>query len=347
MTTRDPIRVHLIGGLPTPLVCRGLERIRERLPLRSFEAFVDGSTPSWTHGGLLLPPHVETSQIVEDWESSDFLAHRFGSGSQLGNTITLVDAEQLAAQLACSHSIGSIGWGRDARDARSVADIAVGQIESALRLVVVGRPSAHRASHALLRAMNPSAAVLPLDDATDAELGAFLAGACPSSARVVPPWLDLLRAEGELPSEPDRFLYRRSLPFDPRRFAAWLANPPGSLLRGKGKLWLADRSEQALGYSCAGAVHRVFQAGRWWAGAGGTLWPSCENERTRLLVRWHPHFGDRRQEIAFVGAGLDADEISAGLDACLLTEEEALAALRRASPEPRARASAAQGVELH
>jgi hypothetical protein len=37
---------------------------------------------------------------------------------------------------------------------------------------------------------------------------------------------------------------------------------------------------------------------------------------------WHADFGDRNQEIAIVGLGLDEDALRAALDRCLLTEDE-------------------------
>ena len=40
--------------------------------------------------------------------------------------------------------------------------------------------------------------------------------------------------------------------------------------------------------------------------------------------QWVEPFGDMRQELVFIGQGLDAGEITRALDDCLLSEEEVL-----------------------
>ncbi len=328
-TPRGSVRpVHLLGGLPTEGVRRGVDRIRDVLPIRSLSRFIESTTGASEPVGVLLPPHVETSQLVEDWEVRDYLAHRFGEGARIGNVLTLVDAEVVGDQLDSADPISAHGWGRGAHDTRTVADIAVGLIESATHLVLIGDRRSRGERLRVLDVLNPKAARLVLEDAPGAGLRQFVTGPRrageAASARIVPPWLALLQGEYAAQSAPGRFLYTRSRPFDPERFGAWLARPPRGLVRGKGKVWLADRCEQAIGYSCAGSVHRVFEAGRWWASCGGSVWPTCDAERRRLLDRWHPRFGDRRQEIAFLALDLDPEEVCSALDSCLLSEDEAL-----------------------
>ena len=41
-----------------------------------------------------------------------------------------------------------------------------------------------------------------------------------------------------------------------------------------------------------------------------------------MKSNWQEPFGDRRQEIVFIGAGMNREDLTARLDACLLTERE-------------------------
>lgn len=305
-----------------------MDRVRDVLPLDAFADFVGGPDEPAPHTLVLLPPHVETSLLVEDWESFGYLQERFGPRAHIGNVATVVDAASLIDQLGSPEPISDHGWGKTARDGRSVADIVVGQLESSTHLLVAGSAPDFEAILPLLGVLNPAAAICSLRQASAVELREFLtrrrdASAPTRSARVVPPWLELLQAGAVVSPEDGRFLYRRSRPFDPERFGAWMADPPSDIVRGKGNVWLARRNDQCFGYSCAGSVHRVFAAGRWWASQSASTWPTCESARRRLFERWHPRFGDRRQEIAFCGFELDADLLCAELDACLLSEEEA------------------------
>ena len=318
--------VHILGGLPTEPVNSGFDRIREVLRVYSLAEFIGGPLDEWTETGVLLPPSIETSEIVENWEACDFLAARFGRGAQIGNVTTVVDAASLVYLMNTSDPISSRGWGKSHRDSRSVADIAVGQIESATQLLLVGGPSSCESIGRILKALNPHAVSLELAQLSDPQLRAFLMrprGAS-QSARIVPPWAGLLQSESEAPCAADQFIYHRSRPFDPQRFADWIEDCPREVVRGKGKAWLSDPADRSFGYSCAGSVHRLFAVGRWWVDHTAATWPTCDTARRRLLQRWHPQFGDRRQEIAFVGIDLDVEKLCSGLDDCLLSEKEAL-----------------------
>ena len=338
---RDPIGrssehglapVHLLAGLPTEGVARAFDRVREVLSVRSFQEFVSSPLGEWSGTGVLLPPYLESSQLVEDWEAGGYLATRFGDGVHIGSVVAVVDCERLAEQLRCADPISAYGWGKSAYDSRTVADIVVGQVESATHLLGVGDLISWKAIGDILTVLNPRAARLSLDSVSDDRLLAQIStpreggGDRPSavSARIVPPWLALLQSDVESTDPSEGFRYRRARPFDPERFGEWLSDPPTSLVRGKGNVWLANRWHESFGYSCAGSVHRVFPAGRWWADYGGATWPTCDTARRRLLACWHPRFGDRRQDVVFTGVDLDIEEICSQLDSCLLCEAEAL-----------------------
>ena len=51
-------------------------------------------------------------------------------------------------------------------------------------------------------------------------------------------------------------------------------------------------------------------------------WPDDPAEHAEIQRHWHPVFGDRRQELVFIGVDLPADELRDRLRHCLLTPAE-------------------------
>jgi hypothetical protein len=51
-------------------------------------------------------------------------------------------------------------------------------------------------------------------------------------------------------------------------------------------------------------------------------WPSDEATRTSILADFAEPWGDRRQEIVFIGEKLDVEGLTAEFDRCLLTDRE-------------------------
>ena len=63
----------------------------------------------------------------------------------------------------------------------------------------------------------------------------------------------------------------------------------------------------------------------WWAGVPQEHWGQPEGMRPDEQPDWHPHFGDRLQQLVFIGQNLDEAEMRRRLDACLLDDELAQA----------------------
>ncbi len=341
--------VHLLAGLPTDAVRRGFARAREVIQVVPLEALGEVVVGDAKRIGVLLPPFVEPTAILESWMECDFLSHCFARPAHIAGVSAFVDVAHALDHLSSATPLSAHGWGRSGRDGRSVADILVGQIESATHLVLVGASPAPDSLARCLTVLNPGVSSIPLSGGSPRDLRRLAAalgaddrgarsagrgtapGRCPDRPRsdsrearsepVVPPWLRVLRGEVEPAPGSGLHIYRRARPFDPTRLGRWLAHPPKELVRGKGLVWLSGEPDQSFGYSCAGSVHRLFPAGRWWASCTDGPWPSCAAQRRKLLERWHPRFGDRRQEIVFAGVGLDAGRLCAELDACLLGEE--------------------------
>ncbi|KAK2075863.1 hypothetical protein QBZ16_001605 [Prototheca wickerhamii] len=141
------------------------------------------------------------------------------------------------------------------------------------------------------------------------------------------------------------FVYSRRRPFHPQRLKdlvlKWMpvshnktlegaeraedgASPIKAVLRSKGFMWVANSHTTAFYWSHAGQYFEIRDEGEWWAAVPDDMWPEVAAQRAIILADFDASagFGDRRQEIVFIGAGMDEKAISAQLDSALLTDEE-------------------------
>jgi G3E family GTPase len=117
----------------------------------------------------------------------------------------------------------------------------------------------------------------------------------------------------------DSFVYERRRPFHPDRIRDLLGQLPPSVVRSKGIVWIAGRDETALLLSQAGPNATVEVLGPWLASL-----PEIERDlyrSTRRDVEWHEEYGDRRNELVFIGQEID-DSFERRLDDCLVTDQE-------------------------
>lgn len=145
-------------------------------------------------------------------------------------------------------------------------------------------------------------------------------------AAEAPGWLKELRGEHTPETEEygiSSFVYRARRPFHPKRFKDILQSPViNGVIRSKGYFWLATRNEFALMFNIAGKILEYTIAGYWY----GTLSEEeiKENEEMweQLQDVWVEPYGDRRQEIVFIGNNYDKQLLTQALDDALLTDEE-------------------------
>jgi len=122
------------------------------------------------------------------------------------------------------------------------------------------------------------------------------------------------------------FVYRTNKPFEPIRFWDYVKDHfPNNVIRSKGLFWLASRPEQALTWSQAGGSLKADSAGVWWSSMPFERRTQnvtfLENQK-QIEAGWDKRFGDRRNEIVFIGQDMDEELIKSKLDACLATNEE-------------------------
>ncbi|KAG5207306.1 CobW C-terminal domain-containing protein [Trichophyton interdigitale] len=96
----------------------------------------------------------------------------------------------------------------------------------------------------------------------------------------------------------------------------------GPVLRSKGFFWLATRPLQFGEWSQAGGMLTVSCGGPWFAEVPSDAWPEDEDVRKSIENDFKGPWGDRRQELVFIGEGIDTEKITALLDSCLLDDKE-------------------------
>ena len=118
------------------------------------------------------------------------------------------------------------------------------------------------------------------------------------------------------------FTYRTSHPFDAEKLWAYLGDDESwrGVLRSKGFFWVAADHRVAYEWAQAGGVSNVSPAGMWWAAVPPESWSHPEGQRPDQQPNWHPRFGDRAQQLVFIGQNMDEAAMRARLDACLLEE---------------------------
>ena len=110
----------------------------------------------------------------------------------------------------------------------------------------------------------------------------------------------------------------------PEKVSAVLNGDLPGVIRAKGHFWLATRPDYVAEFSMAGALSSVKPIGTWWATVPKEQFPDHEAARKYLNAHWQEPWGDRRQEIVFIGSGIDWPALKARLDAALLPEDVAV-----------------------
>ena len=183
---------------------------------------------------------------------------------------------------------------------------------------------------AILKTLNTHAQMIPISNGeikTDQILSTDLFDF--GRAQQAPGWLKELRGE-HIPETEEygisSFVYQARKPFYPQKFYDFLhsENLSGKLIRSKGFFWLATRPEFAGNWSQAGGIAHHGFAGAFWKALPKSQWPEDEESLNYIEENWVEPFGDMRQELVFIGQGLNQKRTTELLDECLLSDEDLL-----------------------
>lgn len=275
----------------------------------------------------------EPLPVATTFDFRDEAGHSLGDIARLDTMVTVVDAANLVRDYGSTDFLRDGGEGVGEEDERALVDLLVEQIEFAdvilLNKLDAASPEDADNARRIIRALNAEAEVIEtrfadVDPARVLDTGRFNF----ERAREHPLWFkELFGAEEHVPETEEygisSFVYRARRPFHPQRLHAFFGRSWADVIRAKGHFWLATRPEWVGELSQAGALVTHQAAGFWWTSVDRDQWPEQEEWRAMLERYWDPVFGDRRQELVFIGAGMDEAALRSELDACLVDADQA------------------------
>lgn len=275
--------------------------------------------------GIAEPLPIATTFDFRD-EAGDSLC----DVSRLDTMVTVVDAANLIRQYSSTDFIRDIGESLGDEDNRTLVDLLVEQIEFA-NVIVLNKadlvtPEQLETVKAIIRGLNVKAKIIvstlgqvDLDDVLDTGLFNF------EEAQEHPLWAqELYHHESHVPETQEygitSFVYRARKPFAPEKIYKFFDEEWPGVIRAKGFFWIASRPDFVGEVAQAGAFVKHQGIGRWWAAIPKGQWPDGEEFEAVIRKYWDKEYGDRRQEIVFIGLVGQMNEagLREELDGCLV-----------------------------
>ncbi|EOX3979144.1 zinc metallochaperone GTPase ZigA [Vibrio alginolyticus] len=275
---------------------------------------------------------AEPLPVAETFTFADENGLSLSDVARLDTMVTVVDAINFLRDYDEAKFLTETAESLGEDDERSVADLLVDQVEFADVILISKTDLAEKSEIdrllAILKTLNTSATILPISNG-EVELDAVLDTQSFSfeKAQQAPGWLKEMRGE-HIPETEEygisSFAYHARRPFHPEKFYDFLHNAKdyGKLIRSKGYFWLATRPEFVGQWSQAGGIARYGVAGMFWKAIPKEEWPTDQDYLDAINDIWQEPYGDMRQELVFIGQGLEQEKLIARLNECLLTEDE-------------------------
>ncbi len=291
---------------------------------------------------------AEPLPIATTFDFRDEEGRSLSDIAQLDTMVTVVDAANLIGDYSSSDFLADRGETAGEGDNRTLVDLLVEQIEFAdviiLNKVGTATPDQLDAARKIIAGLNADARVIETDFAKVAAQDILGTGLFDfAKAETHPLWFKELHGFRDHVPETEEygirsFVYRARAPFDPSRFRAFLDRSWPGVIRAKGFFWLATRPHHVGELSQAGPLVRTTKMGLWWASVPKSRWPDDPGFMNAMAPYLDTEWGDRRQEIVFIGADpMNQKTIEAELDACLVPAKAFTPSAWEALPDPFAR----------
>ncbi|MET3855084.1 zinc metallochaperone GTPase ZigA [Rhizobium sp. OAE497] len=288
---------------------------------------------------------AEPLPVATTFEFRDEAGESLSDLARLDTMVTVVDAANLLADYASTDFLADRGEIAGDGDNRTIVDLLVEQIEFAdvviLNKTGTATPEQRDAARIIIAGLNPDAKLIETDFGRVELADVLGTGRFDiDKAETHPLWYKELHGFRDHVPETEEygirsFVYREKRPFHPGKLQAFLDRPWPGVVRSKGFFWLATRPHYVGEISQAGAIVRTGKMGLWWTAVPKEQWPRDPGFEKNIAPYLDPVWGDRRQEIVFIGADpMDEAEIRAALDACLVDAADFTPEKWRDLPDP-------------
>ncbi|OJF89766.1 GTP-binding protein [Pararhizobium antarcticum] len=288
---------------------------------------------------------AEPLPVAATFDFRDDNGQSLADVSRLDTMVTVVDCANLLKDYSSSDFLADRGETAGEGDSRTLVDLLVEQIEFA-DVVILNKVSSataqqRDAARKIIVGLNPDAKLIEADFGK-VELKEVLGtGRFDfAQAETHPLWYKELHGfKDHIPETEEygirSFVYRARQPLDPMKFQSFIDRSWPGVVRAKGFFWLATRPHHVGEISQAGALVRTSKMGLWWASVPKDQWPQDPGFLATMKLFLDPVWGDRRQEIVFIGADpMDEAKVRAELDDCLIDSPAFAPDLWRNLPDP-------------
>ncbi len=281
---------------------------------------------------------IESTGIAEPLPVATTFDFRDEDGNSLSDVatldtmVTVVDAANLINQYSSTDFIRDIGESLGEDDNRTLVDLLVEQIEFA-NVVVLNKgdlvtPEQLETVKAIIRGLNAKAKIIQstlgrVDLKYIMGTGLFNF----EEAQEHPLWAqELYHHQNHTPETEEygitSFVYRARAPFDPKKIYQFFDEEWKGVIRAKGFFWVASRPDFVGEVAQAGSFVKHQGIGRWWAAIPKNKWPAGDDFENVIRKYWTDDYGDRRQEIVFIGlvGQMDEADLIKRLDAALVAD---------------------------
>ncbi len=275
----------------------------------------------------------EPLPVAATFEFRDENGESLADVAHIDTMVTVVDANALLKDYSSRDLLHNRGSSLGEDDQRTLVDLLVEQIEFAnvivlnkIDLVDAGQLDIVRK---VVAALNPDARIVearfgkvPLEYLLETKSFDL------ERAQLNPLWAkELYGFQDHVPETEEygisSFVFQARAPFHPERFYEFIGSSWKGVVRAKGYFWLATRPDYVGELSHAGPIVRTAPLGLWRAAVPRQDWPDDARSAKALESLWHKAYGDRRQQLVFIGVGMDESDLRQRLSDCLIGSDAA------------------------